>query len=287
MHFEHALLCINAGKDVLVEKPFTINVEQTKIIKQKAEEKGVFCMEAMWTRFLPLIVQLKKSIVDKEVGEVRRIFGDICLGVTQEELGDDHRLVDVSQGGGVLLDIGIYPLTYPFHLLPNRPYQLSSLSTLMSTGADLITSLVLRYPKKSDGTTDVHAIITASLSGISSEINTLPTIRIECTGGEIRVFGPAWCPTGFTVLKDNPEGEPEVVKTVQAADLVDESMKDLRGMWYQADECAKCIRDGKKESEVMPLSESVKMMEAMDEARKLGGIVYPADIESIEIPTGV
>lgn len=104
-HFPHCLLALNAGKPVVCEKPFTVNAEQTKILVNLARAKKLFLMEAVWTRFFPLSIEVRQLIKDKKIGDVKRVFADLSLCQDPETKYDDsHRMVNPDLAGGVLLD---------------------------------------------------------------------------------------------------------------------------------------------------------------------------------------
>lgn len=113
-HFPHCLLALNAGKPVVCEKPFTVNADQTKILVNLARAKKLFLMEAVWTRFFPLSIEVRQLIKDKKIGDVKRVFADLSLAQQPETKYDDsHRMVNPDLAGGVLLDrepsIGFLP----------------------------------------------------------------------------------------------------------------------------------------------------------------------------------
>ncbi|RPA77474.1 NADP:D-xylose dehydrogenase [Ascobolus immersus RN42] len=273
-HFAHTLLALNAGKHVLCEKPFTVNAAQTKILIEKAREKGVFMMEAVWTRFFPLSYEIRKLVQDGTIGEVRRVWSDLSLAQNPEETygpGDEHRMVNRDLAGGALLDIGVYSLLWIwqtlYHLDPARPKpEVSASVQKYRTGVDAEATVLLHFPTST-------GIASTSLRIDTDPNNTgLPCARIQGTKGEIQISHPAYKPESYTIVI---KGEEEK--------RVEKKIEGQHGMAWEADECARCIRDGKKESEVMGLEESLAMMEVLDRVREIGGVKYPDSIETTQV----
>ncbi|KAF3394518.1 D-xylose 1-dehydrogenase [Penicillium rolfsii] len=294
-HFQNVMLALNAGKHVLCEKAFTVNAAQAKILVETAKQKGLFLMEAVWTRFFPLSVQVRELIKNGEIGEVLRTVADTSFGDDLEEKwGTTHRMVNPDLAGGALLDLGIYSLTWVFqtlyHTLPESqrkpPKVTSQMTPYHLTGADESTTILLTFPTSTPANNKPprvsHGIAMTNIrvSGDPDEQGTSgPNIRIQGTKGEIQVFGYPFRPTRYRVIpKKGIEGAPE------ARDVECGFPDGGHGMAWEADEVARCLRDGKLESESMPWEESLVIMEVMDEVRRQGGLVYPATIESTEYP---
>ena len=112
-HYQNAMLCLEAGKNVLCEKAFTVNAEQAKKLAEKAREKDLFLMEAVWTRYFPLSIYVRDLITSGKLGNVTRAFADNSMNLNPEEsfADDKHRMVNMDLAGGALLDLGIYSLT--------------------------------------------------------------------------------------------------------------------------------------------------------------------------------
>jgi hypothetical protein len=149
-------------------------------------------------------------------------------------------------------------------------------ATLMEGGGDATTSVLLIFRAQSGLLkSDVHCLSTASLR--SSDDNA-PSVRIQCAKGEVQLFGKAPQPSGFKVIFKDPNEKAKEFKFNE--------LPGVRGMYHEADECARCIRDGKLQSDIMPLDDSVAMMTVMDTIRKQCNITYPAEIESTSLPAG-
>ncbi|KAF2491297.1 NAD(P)-binding protein [Lophium mytilinum] len=287
-HYQNARLCLEAGKNVLCEKAFTTNAAQAKILVQIAKEKGVFLMEAVWTRYFPLVKELQSIVQKGTIGDVKRVFADLSYKKdVEKEFGPEHRMVNMDLAGGVLLDLGIYSLTWVFqfiyHLQPpsqrQAPIVASSMTKYEKTGCDEMTSIILTFPPN-----NTHGIATTNIR-VSHDPDYQGTagapIRIQGTLGEIQVTGLSFRPTTYTLIpaSSTTPGSPATFKQ----EIVTHEIPG-RGMFWEADECARCLRDGKKESEGLGWEESIVIMETMDEVRRQGGVKYPERIESTEYP---
>ncbi|PGG95630.1 hypothetical protein GX51_08198 [Blastomyces parvus] len=293
-HFQNAMLALGAGKHVLCEKALTVNAAQARILVETARRRKLFLMEAVWTRFFPLSVQIRELVVKGEIGEVVRVVADTSCGSTdpEGEWGTTHRMVNMDLAGGVLLDVGVYSLTWAFQILYHtRPLAErkppSTISSQMihypATGADESTTVLLEFPQSTPaGTHKAQAVAMTNFRLISDpdgKWSAGPTVRIQGTRGEIQVFGYPFHPDSFKVI---PLGEGRAIREV-----VGEFPGQGKGMYWEADEAARCVRDGKLESETMSWEESLVIMDVMDEVRKQGGLRYPDEIESTEYPVAL
>lgn len=279
-HFQNAMLALEAGKHVLCEKALTVNASQAKKLVEKAKEKKLFFMEAVWTRFFPLSIKVREMITSKEIGDVYRVMADNSFGSTNPDgsltFPDEHRMVNLNLAGGALLDLGIYSLTWVFqtlyHLHSDKedPVTVAGINKYDHTGADDNTTVVVSFPKHK-----AMGIATTSLraaSDIDGKNTAGPAIRIQGTEGEIQVMGPAYRPLQYRVIKKASPGKLEVINCPIPQD---KARAWGHGMFWEADECARCLRDSKLESETLSWKESVVIMECMEEALKQGGIKYP------------
>ena len=141
MHCENTLLCLDGGKHVLCEKPFAVNESQVRMMIAKAQEKGLFLMEAMWMRFIPLIRELRKRLSDGVIGEVRMIQADFGFRV---DFAPERRLFSPALAGGALLDVGIYPIEFSGMIL-GAPTEIVSMPTLGETGVDEQSAYILKH----------------------------------------------------------------------------------------------------------------------------------------------
>ncbi|KAI4246027.1 MAG: hypothetical protein L6R42_010041, partial [Xanthoria sp. 1 TBL-2021] len=154
-HYQNTMLCLEAGKHVLCEKAFTTNAAQAKKLIETAKAKNLFLMEAVWTRFFPLSIHIRRFIEDGNLGAVHRVIADNSFGDNVEEkYGTTHRMINMDLAGGCLLDLGIYSLTWLFqtlyHTLPpparKPPKVLAAITPYHATGADEMTSMILTFP---------------------------------------------------------------------------------------------------------------------------------------------
>lgn len=249
-HRDHALLAIAAGKHVLVEKSFTRNAAEAAEVLDAARAAGVFCMEAMWTRFLPHVVALKAAVDGGEIGEVVSFIAD--HGQAFGHLPTTHRLHDPALAGGALLDLGVYPVSFAHHLL-GVPDRVQALGSLTPAGVDGQISIALGYGDR------VQASLHTTLWS-----RTATTAVIGGTQGRIEVASDFYRPTTFTVVRDDGSS-----RTVEG--LVD------GGFQYQAAEVARRVAEGATESPLMTPAMTLDVMRTMDEVRRQVGVVYPGE----------
>jgi predicted dehydrogenase len=269
------LLALNASKHVLCEKPFTVNAPQTKILTDVAKQKNLFLMEAVWTRFFPLSTEVRELIASGKIGEVQRLVADLSLSNVVEESFPDHdRMVNMNLAGGALLDLGLYSLTWVFQVLyhlsmdKTTPGVVGHMLKYPRTGCDESTTVICQFPSAT-GIAMTSMRIGTDPDGRGTAG---PAIRIYGTLGEIQVSHPAYRPDAYKLIPLKGHGEVVEKKF--------EFPGGGHGMFWQADDSARAIRDGKLECDVMPLHESLAMVEVMDEIRKQFKLEYPAEIES-------
>ncbi|KAH8735130.1 hypothetical protein BGZ61DRAFT_473762 [Ilyonectria robusta] len=286
-HFQNAMLAIQAGKNVLCEKALTVTASQTKKLIEAAREKNVFFMEAVWTRFFPLSIKIREMIQSGVIGPVYRVTADLSFGNDlpngRIDFPDSHRMVNPDLAGGALLDLGIYSLTWVFqtlyHLKAEEDKEVPNVVSAINkydTGTDEMTTIICQFPKsKAMGIAMTSLRVGTDLDGLYTGG---PAIRIQGAGGEIQVKGPAYRPTEYSVIKKDGKGQVELVECPIPQDPKRNNWG--HGMFWEADECARCIRDGKKESSTMPWSESIVILETMESALTQGGVQYPDLITS-------
>lgn len=287
-HFQNCMLALTNNKPILCEKAFTVNADQARLLYKTAKEKSLFLMEAVWTRYFPLSIAVRKHIQDGTIGEVLRVNADFSIGHGSSEFGDDHRMVNKDLAGGALLDLGVYSLTWLFqtlyHTVPvserKPPSKITSIMTHYGpTGADESTSMLLEFPRSVPaGTSTAHGIATTSMNvhGDPDGKKTAgPTVRIYGTKGEIQVFGAPCQPLSISIIPAKGNGD------VQNLPF---EIPGGSGMFWEADEAARCLLAGKLESEGLSWEESTVIMEVMDEVRKQGGLTYPENIETTKYP---
>ncbi len=248
-HKEHTLLCLNAGKHVLCEKPFAINATEAKEMIVVARDKGLFLMEAMWSRYLPTLVKTRALIAAGKIGDVRMIQADFGF---RAGVNPEGRLFNPKLGGGALLDVGIYPLSLA-HMILGTPNQIKSLAEIGSTGVDEQTAFILGYDS-------------GELAVLSTAVrtNTPHEATIIGTEGWIRIHSPWWISDTLTLKSGGKE------QTIPCP-------YEGNGYNYEAIEAGNCLRTGKLESEIMPLAETLALMSILDEIRAQIGLRYPME----------
>jgi predicted dehydrogenase len=237
LHHAQAQLALRAGKPVLVEKAFTTNAAQARDLVAIARAEGLFLMEAMWTRFLPHIAQIRDLLAQGALGEIVSVTADHGQWFAQDR---DFRLFAPELGGGALLDLGVYPVSFASMVL-GAPQRVLSVVTPAFTGVDGQTSMLFGYA------TGAQAILTCTLSARS------PTrAAIVGTEARIEIDGDFYAPTSFSVISRT--GKQRRFEAPHAG----------RGLHHEADEVARCLREGLLESPLMPLEETISIMATMD-----------------------
>ncbi|MDQ1628281.1 MAG: hypothetical protein QOI54_2025 [Actinomycetota bacterium] len=249
-HHEHALLALRAGQPVLVEKAFTLNATQAREVVAEARARRLFCMEAMWVRFHPLIRQVSALLADGVIGEVIGVRADLSKRFAFDA---SHRLFDLAAGGGALLDLGVYPAAAVWTWL-GRPDTVQATGSLSPTGSDLSVGLQWGYTDgrfaqlytSAAGDSPFAALVTGTRGWISLE----PRLH-----------------RGQRLVVHTADGEEQ------------HAAPPVEGNGYRAEieEVGRCLRAGELESPVVPLDDTVGILDVLDEARRQLGVRYPAD----------
>lgn len=245
-HAEVALLAIRAGKHVLVEKPFTMDGRQARDVVAAARAAGVFCLEAMWTRFLPHSLRIRQLVADGAIGTPITLSADHGQWFRPDP---SHRLYAPELGGGALLDLGVYPVSWASMVL-GRPTVVLAAAEPAFTGVDATTSVVLRHP---DG---AQAVLTCTLGAVTP-------CRSFIAGDEgvIEIEPRFYAPTSFTLRRRDG--------LVERFDTPPELLAGPgKGLRFEAVEVALRVRRGETESPHLPLDETVTIMETLDEIRR-------------------
>jgi len=244
LHAENALAAIAHGKHVLVEKPFTMDATEARRVVDAARAAGVVCLEAMWTRFLPHTLRIRRLLADGALGRVTTVVADHGQYFPPDPA---HRLYAPGLGGGALLDLGIYPVSWA-HMVLGTPTAVTGRIDPAFTGVDGQTSAILQY---GDG---VQAVVTTTLWSA-----TPCRAWISGTDGSIDVDPVFYAPTSFTLRRRGAEPE-----RFEPEPSLDGPGKGLR---YEAAELVRCVREGLTESPALPLDETVAIMETLDAIR--------------------
>lgn len=244
-HLEDSLLCLDAGTPVLCEKPLALSEAQGRRMVEAAREKGVFLMEAMWTRFNPVMGALREMLAEGVLGQPRQLFADFGF---RTDFDPTSRHFDPALGGGALLDVGVYCVALGRMVFGADPEAFTGLATLGETGVDEQCVMSMRYPG-------------GGLAMLSSAIrtDTPQEAVLSCTGGMVRI--PSfWCPDRLIV--DGEERPFDIAGN---------------GYHYQALEVAERVRAGDLESPVIPHEESLAILRTMDTLRGEWGVHYPGE----------
>ncbi len=252
-HFENTKLALENGKHVLVEKAFTVNAKEARELVRIAKERNLFLMEAIWVRFLPSLKLLKSKIQGNEIGKVK-VFNISFGGFVSPQY--EKRLKDPLLAGGVTLDMGIYPISFVCYLLGETPVEIKSMAQFSELGVDEISNYMFRFP-----------------SGCLANITTSYNLKMR---NEAKIYGS----TGFIEFPDFQAGERFTIYkhngTNEISDTIEVFEKNnSNGFIYQVEEVVRCIKEGKIESSIIPLSETVAIMEVMDKMRAEWGFKYP------------
>jgi predicted dehydrogenase len=248
-HHDAALLAINAGKAVLVEKPFAMDAAQAREMIDAARDQGTFLMEAMWTRFLPHIARVREILAAGTLGDVVYLTAEHGQWFAQDP---QFRLFAPELGGGALLDLGIYPVSFA-SLVLGVPTRITAVSSPAFTGVDATTSMIFQYDS------GAHAVLTTTLLAASGN-----PAAIYGTAARIEIDGWFYTPTAFRVIaRDGAQLE------------CFEQPYEGRGLRGEAAEVSRCLRAGLLESPLLPLDETYTIMQAMDEVRRQIGLSYP------------
>jgi predicted dehydrogenase len=237
MHHANALLALEAGKPVLVEKAFTMNAREARDLVASARAKGLFLMEAMWTRCLPHIAEIRRLLDGGSLGDIVTVFADHGQWF---EKNPAFRLFAPELGGSALLDLGVYPVSFASMVL-GKPDRIVSLMTPAFTGVDGQTSMIFGYAS------GAQALLTCT-----SSARTPTAAVISGTEARIEIDGTYYAPSSFTLV--GRDG------TSTRFDPPYEG----KGLHYEADEVARCLKAGLLESPLMPLDETIEIMETMD-----------------------
>lgn len=249
-HLSNTLLCLSSGKHVLCEKPFALNEHEVTQMVQAAKDSGLFLMEAMWMRFIPLIVDLQRRITDGEIGEVRMIQADFGF---RAPFDPQSRLFNPHLAGGALLDIGIYPLAFA-SLLLGEPEEIASVGHIGSTGVDEQSAYALKHKN-------------GAISMLSSALRTRTSMSAKVFGthGQIHLPSQFWRGQEMTIYRRNHEPEKVLLPY------------EDNGYQFEAQEVVDCLLAGRLQSEMMPLDDSISLMRTMDRIRSQLNLTYPAE----------
>lgn len=250
MHARDAMMALRAGKPVLCEKAFTLNRREAEEVVALAREKKLFLMEALWSRFLPALAEVRRIIASGEIGDARHITADFGFAPT---VGPEHRVFNPALGGGALLDLGIYPLSVATAIL-GPVESVRAQAELGPTGVDVQTGFVLRH--RGGG---------LSTCSCSLMARTPCELTVSGTRGYIRMNTRFHHATAVTVVLE--DGTTRTIPTPYIGN----------GYAHEIMEAQRCLREGLAESPGMTHQETLEHMGVMDEIRRQVGVRYAAD----------
>lgn len=253
-HYEHVLLCLRAGKAVLNEKAFALNLREASEMVQTAREKGAFLMEAFWTRFQPSFLKVLEILRSGELGALKVVRSDFAFNAPKDP---EKRLYNINLGGGSLLDIGIYPVFAALATL-GAPRKIRALATFAETGTEESIAMIFQYPG-------------GELASLYSSFatNSFVTSEFNCEHGSILMARRWMAPTRVTVWREGGHEE--------SYDFSGEGF----GYQHEAAHVMECLDAGQTESTWMPLEFTLKMMETLDRVRDECGIVFPGHDQAL------
>lgn len=248
-HLENALLALEHNKHVLCEKPLGVNAKEVNLMINKAKEKNLFLMEALWSRFLPNIIKTKELIDAGEIGEVGLLTASFCI---KSNNGPEHRHFNIDLCGGTILDIGIYNIFLSQYIL-GKPESIAATAVLSNQGGDNSSSYSFK-----------HANNALSVMHSSFMVNQPYVVaEIHGTKGKIQLNHLWFWPGNVKVIFNDGNEHTYPFKAL------------CNGYEYEAEEVAKCILAGKNQSELWSRNDSIQLAETMDAIRRECGVVYP------------
>lgn len=249
-HRDNSLMCLDAGKAVICEKPFAINAREAAEIIARAREKRLFLMEAMWTRYVPAVIRLRELLAENAIGRVQFMLAG---GAFMPEFNPRHYLFRPELGGGVLLDAGVY-LVSMASMVFGTPAGILATGSKGKGDIDDHEAILLQHPD------EAIASLFVSLRASAS-----PDLTLFGDRGKIYLHPPVFAPRALTL---SVKGQPE-----ERIDLA------FPGSGYQFElvEAAECILQGRTESAIMPLDETLAIMRTMDVIRQALGVKYPME----------
>ena len=251
MHHADARLALEHGKHALVEKAFTVTRAEAEDLQNLAAAKGLLVMEAMWTRYLPHMIRIRELIADGALGEIRAVTADHTQLITADPA---HRLNALELGGGALLDLGIYPISFIWDIL-GAPQTIKAVARLGDTGADAEVATVMTHAG--------GAVSTSLSSARGAGPNAASVIGTEARIDIDRVW---YTPTSFRLV--GPDG---TIRESYVSEVTG------RGMQYQALAAERLVASGTIEGDVLPIAESAAIMGTLDEIRAQIGVRYPSE----------
>ncbi|MFT4219978.1 MAG: Gfo/Idh/MocA family oxidoreductase [Microbacterium sp.] len=251
LHAADAVRALEAGKHVLVEKAFTVNAAEAALVRDTAAARGLLATEAMWTRYLPHMQRIRQLLADGAVGEVRAVFADHTQSLP---LDPAHRVNALELGGGALLDLAVYPVSFVFDVL-GPPTSVAAKARFGETGAD----------------TEVATLFTHASGAVSTTLSSMRsagpnTAHVIGTAGRIDIDQVWYAPTTFRLVATD-------------GTVLEEFRADTpgRGMQFEALAAERLVATGNLAGDILPIDETVAIMATLDEVRRQIGLRYPGE----------
>ena len=243
MHFENSLMCLNHGKNVLCEKPFTTNKNDAVTLYNTAKEKKLFIMEGFWIKHTPLLKKMEEMIAEDVIGDIRCLRAD--YGFTISDENRKRRKFNSELGGGALLDIGVYNIGFAKMVMKDSPIKINSNEVINEYGTDEFSTIMLEYPNKKT------AVLTTSI------------------GMKIAKEGAIYGSKGSIFLPDFQNAEKMQINIYDKEPYTIEMPFEINGFEYQIREVDRCIELGMNTSDVLTMNDSLDVLEIMDSVRSL------------------
>jgi len=268
-HAEHTTLCLEHNKHVLCEKPMAVNAKQSERVIALAKEKGLFLMEAMWTRFMPAHAHVRKLLDEGRIGRVTMVQASFGFWMRPNV----DRLWKNEHAGGTILDLGVYPITLANQVFGARgkkpPTKITAVGDL-SEGEkiDTQTSITLQY-----GSRETAVLSTSFHANLPNEawiIGEQGTIHIPA-------HNSFHCAQGIVVKMKDGTTETFDFPQPKREDQYEFKFMDSQLMVHECLEVHRCLREGRLQSDIVPLEESLAIVRIMDECRRQIGVVYKED----------
>jgi predicted dehydrogenase len=254
-HYKQAKMCLEAGKHVLVEKPCTVNAQQMQILVALAKSKNLLLQEALWSRFMPCLSQLRQRLNEGIIGDIQYIQSEIGFAFQNRE---KSRLLKAELAGGSLLDLGIYSITVSQFLLQEHPDKVDAMGQLTDQQVDGHVLANMHYASGR------YAQFTCSMLSQTSN-----TMRIVGTEGYVNLPACFWDTDTAAIYRDDT--------LIQSIDVP----HPVNGFEYQIEESMRCIEQNKQCSDLMSHDDSIGVMSVMDDIRKQIGVCFPSSIEAL------
>ncbi len=249
-HYEHAKMCIEAGKHVLVEKAFTVNAKQAEELISLAKEKKVLLVEAMWTRFMPARQIIDDLLAEGTIGKIMSITANLGYDIKNKE-----RLIKPELAGGALLDVGVYPIQFALMTVHSPLVKITSDAVLSPEGVDYCNSVTLTFEN------GVMAVLHSSMLGLTDREGVIYGEK-----GSLRVHNINNC-EGISVY----DKQGRLVKEVAVP-------PQINGYEYEVLACVEAIRNGELECREMSHKDTLQGMKILDTIRAQWGMKYPCEI---------